>query len=270
MKAGDKNNSAVGPDWTAYNHLSRSLRAPGKTSFSTVDRLRSVLSLSSRDMQSGRYRTLLYRFLADNVPVVNACVWTWVRLSAAPGSYHIIDAGNDLLRQNAEDRLAQLSQRLTVNVGGNPVALVTFLVELFTSLYRDGTFGGFLTVASDGSGVDRFIPIDAARLTWGVDNDHPRLLLDHEKGSLNLDRSDFYYIPLNGSNGEPLGRSILRAVPFISFIEQQLVDDMRRTSHNSGYHRLHVRITPPERMAGESDSAYVERINSYFDATVSM
>ncbi|MEW5994231.1 MAG: hypothetical protein AB1744_07535, partial [Candidatus Zixiibacteriota bacterium] len=40
--------------------------------------------------------------------------------------------------------------------------------------------------------------------------------------------------------------------------------------HNSGYHRLHVRITPPERMAGESDSAYVERINSYFDATVSM
>lgn len=45
---------------------------------------------------------------------------------------------------------------------------------------------------------------------------------------------------------------------------------MRRTSHNSGYHRLHVKVTPPDRMGGESDEAFVDRINSYFDATVSM
>jgi hypothetical protein len=89
-------------------------------------------------------------------------------------------------------------------------------------------------------------------------------------GALDLDRPDFYYVPLNGDISKPLGRSILQAVPFVAFIEQQLVDDMRRSSHNSGYHRLHVKVTPPERISGESDQAYVDRVNSYFDSTVSM
>jgi hypothetical protein len=69
---------------------------------------------------------------------------------------------------------------------------------------------------------------------------------------------------------EPLGRSIFRSIPFVAYIEQQLVDDMRRSSHNSGYHRLHVQITPPERLGGEGEKAYIERINRYFDDTVSM
>ncbi len=45
---------------------------------------------------------------------------------------------------------------------------------------------------------------------------------------------------------------------------------MRRSSHNAGFHRLHVKIAPPERMAGESDNAYADRINAYFDSTVRM
>jgi hypothetical protein len=77
-------------------------------------------------------------------------------------------------------------------------------------------------------------------------------------------------VPFNGGIAQPFGRSILQAVPFVSYVEQQLVDDMRRSSHNSGFHRLHVRITPPERMGGESDAAYTDRINGYFDATVRM
>jgi len=49
-----------------------------------------------------------------------------------------------------------------------------------------------------------------------------------------------------------------------------MVDDMRRSSHNSGFHRLHIKINPPERMGGESDEAYSDRVNGYFDDTVSM
>jgi hypothetical protein len=45
---------------------------------------------------------------------------------------------------------------------------------------------------------------------------------------------------------------------------------MYRSHHNSGYSRIHVKITPPERLAGEADNAYTERINRYFDATVDM
>ncbi len=258
------------PDWSRYNGLAAAVRSPGAGRFQTADRLHSMLKLSVSDIQSGRYRTLLYRFLTDNIPVVNACIWTWGRLSAAPGAFKVIDCTDDKLREKTGHRLEQLSQRLSVNASGNPVGLVTFLTELFTSLYRDGVFGGFLTVSKDASGVDRFVSVDATDLRWEDTDGSPHLILDQETGSLKLNRSDFYYIPLNGGLSEPLGRSMLKAVPFVSFIEQQLVDDMRRASHNSGFHRLHVKIKPPERTAGESDTAYIDRINGYFDSTVSM
>ncbi|MCK4462328.1 MAG: hypothetical protein KAW46_11025, partial [candidate division Zixibacteria bacterium] len=88
--------------------------------------------------------------------------------------------------------------------------------------------------------------------------------------TIDLSRPDFRHLSLSAGVESPLGQSVLQAVPFVSYIEQQLIDDMRRTSHNAGFHRLHVRISPPERMGGESDSAYTDRINGYFDSTVSM
>ncbi|HWR81782.1 MAG TPA: hypothetical protein VN285_00615 [Candidatus Deferrimicrobium sp.] len=252
------------------NRLGAAVRSVGKSPFQTADRLQAILRLSTSDFQYGRYRILLYRFLTDNVPIINACVWTWARLSAAPGSFRVAEGTDERLKEKAERRLAELSQRLYRTPTGHPVWLVTLLTELFSGLYRDGVFAGFVTVLKDGSGIDQFVSVDVANLRYETDHGQPRLVLDHDKGSLDLGRGDFYYIPFNGSLTEPLGRSILKAVPFVSFVEQQLVDDMRRSSHNSGYHRLHVKITPPERTAGESDSAYIDRINGYFDATVSM
>ena len=144
------------------------------------------------------------------------------------------------------------------------------LPELFTSLYRDGIIGGFLTVLPDGSGVDRFLPIDAVHLRGEQTESGPRLVFDNGERTVPLDRTDFYYLALTNSISEPFGRSILHAVPFIAYIEQQLIQDLQRAQHNAGYSRLHVKITPPERMAGESDNGYTDRINRYFDATVSM
>jgi hypothetical protein len=253
-----------------YPFLAATIKTPAKKRFQTAEKIHSMLTLSNSDIASGRYRTMLYRFLANNIPVVNACVWTWVRLAAAPGSFRIVDSAGGKVEKQAAAHLEALSRRMAASATGNPVALVTFLADLFGSLFRDGIFGGFLTVKKDGSGVERFIPIDVSRLTWEQEQGKPTLTLEHEHGHLPLNRPDFYYIPLNGGVSKPLGQSILQAVPFVAYIEQQLVDDMRRSSHNSGYHRLHVKITPPERMAGESDSAYIDRINGYFDSTVSM
>jgi len=258
------------PEKSKYGSLATVIKSPNKRQFQTAERIHSMLKLSSGDIQSGRYRALLYRFLTDNIPAVNACIWTWVRLAAASGQFRVMGLVDKNLQEKATQRLEQLTQHMSVNATGNPIGMITFLADLFNSLFRDGLFGGFLTVKKDGSGVDKFIPIDTSKLTWEDGEGKPRLVLNHEKGSLRLDRSDFYYIPLSGGVSEPLGRSVLKAIPFVSYIEQQLVDDMRRSSHNSGYHRLHVKITPPERIAGESDSAYIERINGYFDSTVSM
>ena len=144
------------------------------------------------------------------------------------------------------------------------------MVNLFTGLFRDGMFGGFLTVNRDASGVDKFVPVDSADISWSGEDGKAGLVLEQDGGSLSLTRGDFYHLALNAGVNSPLGRSVLQTVPFVSYIEQQLVDDMRRTSHNSGYHRLHVKIAPPDRLAGEAEQAYVDRINGYFDSTVSM
>ena len=238
--------------------------------FTTADKLGSVLKWTYRDFESGRYRSMLYRFLMDNVPLINSCVWTWVRLSSAPAEFKVVDVEDESLKRRAEERLRRLAERLYTNPFGDRVGIETMFPDLFTSMYRDGIFGGFLTVEPDGSGVDRFIPVDPIKLHAEETKHGQRLVLQEENRTLDLDRADFYYVPFNASISQPFGRSILQAIPFVTYIEQQLVDDMRRSSHNSGFHRLHVKITPPERLVGESDDAYTSRINEYFDSTVTM
>lgn len=254
---------------STHGKLAPARRVAPAGSFQTVDHLRRYLSCHTSEVKSGRYRTNLYRFLTDTIPVVSACVATWTRLSAAPGCFSVVDESSASNARGANDRLTGLAERLFRTSPGGSGSIVTFLTDIFTCLYRDGVFGGFLAVFKDGSGVDRFVVVDSAALAVGGD-DCSRIVLELESGPVTLDRDDFYCIPLGGDLTNPLGRSILQSVPFVAYIEQQLVDDMRRASHNSGYHRLHVRVTPPERMAGESDQAYVDRINSYFDSTVSM
>ncbi len=241
----------------------------------TTDKLTRMLALSPEDLSSGRYRKLLYRFLANQIPIISSCVWTWARLSSAPGQFVIETPDGSTKGVSSRDtralaRLNQLAERLFANATGNRTGIATMLPELFTSLYRDGLVGGFLTVLPDGSGVDQFLPVDSLHLRGEQTTTGPRLMYDNGEKSLPLDRADFYYIALTNSIAEPFGRSILHAVPFIAYIEQQLIQDLQRAQHNAGYSRLHVKITPPERMGGESDNAYTDRINRYFDATVGM
>ena len=246
------------------------VKTVGKQSFKTSGQINSLLDYSQNDVQSGRFRIMLYRFLTDNIPTDHSCIWTWVRLSASPGRFQIAEHSGSNQNIQAENRLKQLSERLSVGESGNPVALTTFLTDLYYSLYRDGLFAGFLTVNKDASGVDRFIPVDPADVRIDCESATRKLILEAADKSVDLDRKDFYYIPLNAGIQRPLGRSILQAIPFVSAVEQRLVNDMQKSVHNAGYNRLHVKITPPLRTTGESDAAYVKRINEYFDSTVSL
>lgn len=241
----------------------------------TTDQLNRMLALSPNDLQSGRYRRQLYRFLCDQIPIISACIWTWGRLSAAPGRFVLMTRDGHPQSENqqsaaAQRRLNRLAGQIMKVTLRDRVGLPTMLPELFISLYRDGIFGGFLTILPDRSGVDQFVPVDALHLRGEQTADGPRLLYDNGEVTLPLDRADFKYLALSNTIAEPFGRSILHPVPFISFIEQQLIRDLQRAQHNAGYSRLHVKVTPPERMAGEADNAYTDRINQYFDATVSM
>ncbi len=263
-----KNNNSMVSD-NASSRL-QSPRTAQISSLKTSGQISSLMDWSQKDMQTGRFKTMLYRFLTDNIPTVHSCIWTWVRLSASPGKFKVDETAAEKSKQEASSRLKLLSDRISYGASGNPQALTTFLADLYYSLYRDGLFGGFLTVRKDATGIDQFIAVDPIDLRLNDENGKRQLILESANGETKLDRLDFYYIPLNVSQQRPLGRSILQAIPFVSAIEQQLVNDMRRAVHKSGYHRLHVKISPPNRNTGESDNAYIKRINEYFDSTVRM
>ncbi len=218
---------------------------------------------------SQRNRISLYRFLAREIPVVQACIATWVRMSAAPTHFTLRESVPVSVESSARDRLDQLCARLNSGDPGGSGSLASFLPQLFLGLYRDGAFAGYLKVTDDGE-VESFRPVDAGAIVLDTAGNKQRLFFEIDDKLIPLDSPDFYYLPLNADSTRPLGSSILQTIPFVSYIQQQLVDDMRRTSHNAGYHRLHVKVTPPERVSGESDRAYIDRINSYFDSTVSM
>jgi len=222
---------------------------------------------SDNSMYYNTYKYNLYRFLSDNIPAVSAALTTWVRLSAAPGKLIVDSLENTKTRIAAQEKLDSLVNNLFMLPTGNRVGMSFFLSDLFRSLYRDGLYAGFLAVEPDGSSVDRFISIDVSKI---IKDEYGEIYLDLDNQKISLNRPDFYCLSLNADSNHPLGCSILQPIPFVSYIEQQLVEDMRRSNHNSGYHRLHVKITPPERLSGESDKIYIDRINSYFDSTVSM
>lgn len=230
--------------------------------FKTTDKLERQLNLNRLDLFSGRYKYQLYRFLSDSIPVVNACLNTWTRLSAAPGKYHITGA-NDSVTAAASEALENLTRRLSA---ANSGSMMSLLARFFNGLFRDGLNGGFITVNKDISGVDRFIFVDVSDIQ--IKNNRKKLVIENRE--IDLESDDFYLLRYNADYANPLGKSIFQSIPFIAYIEQQLIDDMRRSSHNSGYHRLHVKITPPERISGESENAYVDRVNRYFDSTVTM
>jgi len=218
-----------------------------------------------------RLKLSLYRFLRDNIPLLGACIWTWSRLSAAPGNFAIIDPRTDAENRRGLEILTGLADRVYPFQFQRMAGMESFLPYLFSSLYTDGAVAGFVILKGDHSGIDKFLPVDPAGIMAraGDDGRH-RLYLDSETGPIDINRPDFYYLAFNADNNQPLGRSLLATVPFVSYIQQQLISDMQKTAHNAGYHRLHVKITPPERQSGETDPAYVARVNEYFDDTVAM
>jgi len=63
---------------------------------------------------------------------------------------------------------------------------------------------------------------------------------------------------------------MISAVGFVARVEQELIGDMRKAMRNAGYHRLHVKVRPPDKQPSESDDDYADRANTYFDHTVAM
>ncbi len=226
------------------------------------------------------FRIKFYRFLKDNIPVLNSAMWTWTHLCSAPSSVQFKGTDDPEVVKSAEKIISDLDKRIYEQSYQKFGGTDALLKQFFNSLFTDGMVCGELVLTSSGDKIDKFYFIDPSSLKFELKNDRWEIFQQQNgsrqgglttSGSLvKLNPDSTFYFGLDTQVNNPIGKSLLSSIPFVAKVEQQLVSDMQKTMHNAGYHRLHVKIKPPERSNLESDEAYISRANSYFDKTVEM
>jgi len=255
--------------------LARSARVLKPAREKSGSALKSVESRISLPGDYGYYeRITLYRFLRENIPIINGAIWVWVRLCASPIELYLDNdaSGKKMiaLKPYIDDLDARLSPTPYAKFGG----LERLCDLFFSSLFVDGAFAAGLELNENGR-LAGLALCDVRRLTFetevGDDGRQGwRIYHETESGRKLLDPATFVFIPLDDDVNDPRGKSVLQSVGFVSRLEQKLLDDMQKSQEKAGYNRVHVLIKKPERRLGETEAAYIERANSYFDDTVTL
>jgi hypothetical protein len=237
------------------------------------------LLLPQSSLYDNSFRIRLYRFLRDNIPVLNSAIWTWTRICASPSYFELKGSienpakgrNDSKLLDNASLVLKDLDRRIyqhSFQKFGGADALLT---QFFGSLFTDGAVCGELVLTPSRDKLDKFYFIDPATIRFKLKDESTWELYQEVDGILiKLNPDSTFYLGLDPDPDDPRGKSILGSIPFVARVEQRLLEDMQKTMHNAGYYRLHVKIKPPERSSGESDEAYILRANNYFEDTVEM
>ncbi len=232
---------------------------------------RGELLLPQSSWYDNSFRIKLHRFFRDNIPVLNSAVWTWTRICASSGHFElegsedpsVLDRGTEVIK-NLDRHIYEHSFQ---KFGGTDAVLVQF----FRSLFTDGAVCGELVLSPSGDRLDKFYFIDPGTIRFKLKEKNTWELFQEVEGTkIKLNPHATFYLGLDPDPDDPRGKSILGSIPFVARVEQRLLEDMQKTMHNAGYHRLHVTIKPPERNSGESDENYLSRANKYFEDTVDM
>ncbi len=217
-------------------------------------------------------RITLYRFIKDNIPVINGAIWTWTRLCSSPLEFYIPDNESKKDLKLLNDSVSALNERLASDDYRKSGGLERLSDLFFNSLFTDGAFAGEIEFGR-GKGITRFVPSDVRRLSFEKDGSAQpswKIFRETEDGKTLMDPAVFIYIPLDDDPVDPRGKSILKSVGFVSRMEQKLLYDMQQTQEKAGYNRMHVKINKPERRMGESEENFLDRANKYFDDTVTL
>ncbi|MCC6697974.1 MAG: hypothetical protein IT365_20280 [Candidatus Hydrogenedentes bacterium] len=204
----------------------------------------------------------VYRFLGDAIPDVSDAIWTWKRLCQTGYDIEIIKPSSDVARRRAQRLLHELDQRVNTGDRGMDGLLDVF----YTSLFTYGAAALEIVLTQSRESIFDVIPVDVWTIRFRREDGQlqPYQVIDGE--AIRLPRERFIYVGLDRDGTNPYGRSMLRALPFVLKIQQRLIEDMAKATHNAGWSKLHVRYTPDERQRGESAEAYEKRINGNFDS----
>ncbi len=262
-----------------HNPLMANLKRGAKAAVTSGLKSRPRLRATWLDIESPRAvdpyetdsaRRKLYRFLRDNVPVLNAVIWTWVRLCAADYEFEIVGTVPSGTEEAVHQALESLDSRIFQNGLMKRGGIRELLLQFFDSLFTDGAVCGELQLTPSRSRIERFQLADILSIAVEHDGDGYRLYQVIEDRKIPLNPETLFFYGLGSRPASVSGHSILQSIPFVARVEQTLISDMHRSMRSAGYHRIHVQVTPPERRADESEEDYFARTNSYFDDTVVM
>ncbi|MFC1565179.1 hypothetical protein ACFL6G_09605 [candidate division KSB1 bacterium] len=212
-------------------------------------------------------RSGFYRYLRDRIPIISSAIWHWVRLCNTPGAYHL--KGSYSNKKEAEDILEELCERLNTVIGARRTGIGYMMELFFQEVFTCGSFTGQIIPLPSGRGIDFFRDFDSSEIEWKKRGKWTPYLKRDDSRIL-LDKDLIFHYGLGADRNHPEGLSFLASIEFVSAIEQKMVEDMAKSSHNAGNPHLHIKITPPERYENESDAKFINRANKYFDNTVKM
>jgi len=250
---------------SSYGHLPS--KPLSKSSFSSED---NDIILPSRQLYDRTFKIKLYRLLRDNIPAINSAIWTWTRLSSAPSSYKLKGSENQDILNQASKIISNLDRRVYQHSFHKFGGIEALLTQFFYSLFTDGAVCGELVLNPSQNRLDKFYFIDPSTIRFKLSRTNYELYQEIDGEMIRLNQNSTYYYGLDPDPEDPCGRSILSSIPFVTRIEQRLLSDMQKSMHNAGYHRLHVKLKPPERLPSESNEVYIGRANRYFEDTVEM
>ncbi len=218
---------------------------------------------------TGTNRADFYRYLRDHIPIISSGIWTWSHLCSTAQRYEITGDEWDVRRAN--QLLDELDRRVYPRLDGETHGLTRLTESFFLELFTLGAFAARVVLLPDASGVSHLELLDPYRIHWARSRDGRFLpYLETEDHELEpIDPDTFFHRTLVSDLRAPGGIEPLASIPFVIEIEQRMLEDMARASHNAGTPRLQIRISPPEPNPGEDPDTYSQRINSYFDRTVS-
>ncbi len=203
----------------------------------------------------------VYRFLRDAIPDVSDGVWTWKRLCQTGYDIEILRASSDVAKERAARLLRELDRR--VNSGDR--GMDGLLDILYASLFTYGAAAFEMMLSPSRESIHDVVPVDVWTVRFRRENGRLQAYQLHDGREIRLPMDRFIYIGLDRDGTSPYGRSMLRSIPFVVKIQQRLVEDMAKATHNAGWSKLHVQYTPDARQRGESEEAWAQRTATTFD-----
>ncbi len=198
----------------------------------------------------------VYRFLRDNIPDISDAVWTWKRLCQAGFDVEIVDTATNREEQDARRLIAALDVRVNQGDRGMDGLLDIFYESLFTY----GAAALELLPGQHRNALKDVVPVDVPGLRFRREQGRNTLYQLQSGKAVRLPANRILYVGLDRDGTNPYGRSMLRSLPTVIKMQQQLQNDMAKAIQNAGWNKMHVKYSGEEPGQGEDEAAYQKRM----------